>query len=465
MMAVAPSDPEQFSIGPSTTPGADAVHALFPQLKAELADLVAIPSVSAWDFPEETRPALLDGYEALLALFRDAGVQELGALELPNTAPVLTGEIPAPDGGPTVLMYGHYDVVAAGDEAKWDSPPFEATERDGAIFGRGTADSKSNILVHLGALRAWESKPPVGIKILIEGQEEVGSVLETPATLEPFRADAILVADGGNIRPGVPSLTVGLRGDAPVLVEVRTLGSAKHSGQFGGAAPDALIALLHALASLHDENGDVAVEGLRRDTWQGASWTDDEFRQLAEMEPGMPFLGTGPLADRVWSGAAITVVGIDVPSVDGAVNAVSPYARARLNVRVHPEQDAAEAQAAVIRHLEGARPFGIQLQASGGDTGDGFAASTSGPAYQAAFKAFATAWGSEPKLIATGGSIPLVKALSEAAPDAEILLYGATDGFANIHGPNERVLTDEFEKAVLAETLFLKEYADRRGSR
>ena len=444
-----------------STPSREDVAALMPQLKEELARLVAIPSISAWDFPAETRPALSRCYDAILPLVRDAGAVTLGSLELPNTAPVITGEIPGPEGAPTVLLYGHYDVVPAGDEEKWHSPPFEATERDGAIYGRGAADSKSNILAHVGALRAWGGKPPVGIKILIEGQEEVGSVLETPSALAPFRSDAILVADGGNIRPGAPSLTVGLRGDAPIVVEVRTLGSAKHSGQFGGAAPDALIALLHGLASLHDESGDVAVDGLRRDAWKGASWTDDEFRQLAEMEPGMPFIGTGPLADRVWSGAAITITGIDVPPVDGAVAAVSPYARARLNVRVHPEQDAAEAQAAVIRHLENVKPFGIPLTASGGDTGNGFAADTGGPAYEAAYAAFEAAWGSEPQLIATGGSIPLVKALSEAAPDAEILLYGATDGFANIHGPNERVLIDEFEKTVLAETLFFQEYADR----
>ena len=447
-----------------TTSISERVTALMPQLEEELARLVAIPSVSSAGFPEP-RQLLLGAYELVVGLLRDAGVQKLEPLELPDTAPVITGEIRAPEGAPTVLLYGHYDVVPAGDESKWDSPPFEATERDGAIYGRGAADSKSNILAHLGALRAWDGRPPVGIKILIEGQEEVGSVLETPSTLEPFRADAILVADGGSIRPGVPSLTVALRGDAPVFVEVRTLGSAKHSGQFGGAAPDALIALLHALASLHDENGDVAVEGLRRDPWQGASWTDDEFRQLAEMEPGMPFLGTGALPDRVWSGAAITIIGIDVPSVEGAVNAVSPFARARLNVRVHPEQDAGEAQAAVIRHLEQAKPFGIPLQVTGGDTGDGFAAPTSGPAYKAAFRAFETAWGTEPTLIGTGGSIPIVKALSEAAPQAEILLYGTTDGFANIHGPNERVLLDEFEKTVVAETLFFHEYAERaKGS-
>ena len=449
---------------PATAPGAiaETVRGLMPQLQAELAELVAVASISAAGYPEPHGP-LLDTYERVVGLLRDAGVQQLGSLELPGTAPVITGELAGPEGAPTVLLYGHYDVVPAGDEEKWDSPPFEATERDGAIYGRGAADSKSNILVHVGALRAWNGKPPVGVKILIEGQEEVGSPLETPSELGRFSADAMLVADGGNIRPGVPSLTVGLRGDAVVTVEVRTLASAKHSGQFGGAAPDALITLLSALASLHDEHGDVAVEGLRRDAWPGASWTDDEFRQLAEMEPGLPFLGSGPVADRVWSGAAITVTGIDVPSVDGAVNAVSPYARAKLNVRVGPAQDAAEAQSAVIRHLEAVRPFGIPLQVHAGETGNGFAAATDGPAYQAAFAAFAAAWGTEPQLIATGGSIPLVKALSEAAPEAEILLFGTTDGFANIHGPNERVLLDEFERAVVAEALFFQEYADRAG--
>lgn len=380
---------------------AQVVESQFPRLKTELAELVAIPSVSAPGFPEPRRP-MRDAYEAILGLFRDAGVEKLGALELPDTAPIVTGEIPAPDGAPTVLLYGHYDVVPAGEESKWTSPPFEATERDGAIYGRGTADSKSNILAHVGALRAWEGRPPVGIKILIEGQEEVGSPLEDPSNLGQFAADAMVILDGGNIRPGVPSLTVALRGDAVVTVEVRTLAGPKHSGQFGGAAPDALIVLLHGLASLHDEHGDPAVPGLRRDSWKGASWTDDEFRELAEIEQGLPFFGTGGLADRVWSGGAITVTGIDVPSVEGAVNAVQPHARARLNVRVHPEQDAAEAQSAVIGWLESLRPLGIPLEAHAGATGDGFAAVTTGPAYEAASAALAGAWGSEPQHIATG---------------------------------------------------------------
>ena len=228
----------------------------------------------------------------------------LDPLELPDTAPVVLGEIAAPDGAPTVLLYSHYDVVPVGDESKWESPPFEATERDGAIFGRGAADTKSNILMHVGALRAWDGKPPVGIKVVIEGMEEVGSAFSTfpPSRPELFAADAMVIGDMGSFRPGVPTLTVALRGTASVVVEARTLAGPKHSGQFGGAAPDALIALLHAIASLHDERGDVTVPGLRREEWTGASYSDDEFRELAEVEDGLPFFGTGGLGERIWTG-------------------------------------------------------------------------------------------------------------------------------------------------------------------
>jgi acetylornithine deacetylase/succinyl-diaminopimelate desuccinylase-like protein len=435
--------------------------ALMPQLHADLARLVAIPSVSAPNYPEATHAPLLEAYEAVAELFRDTGVRILDPLELPGTAPVLLGEIPAPDGAPTVLLYSHYDVVPVGDEAKWETPPFEATERDGAIYGRGAADTKSNILMHVGALRAWEGKPPVGIKVVIEGMEEVGSAFSSypPSEPELFAADAMVIGDLGSFRPGVPTLTVALRGMALVTVEARTLAGPKHSGQFGGAAPDALLALVRAVASAHDEHGDVIVPGLRRTEWDGASYSDDEFRELAEIEPGIPLLGTGGLGERIWTGPALTVTGMDVLPVDQAVNAVVPFARAKLSLRVHPEQDPGEAQAALIAHLEGLRPFGIPLTVHAAETGQGFAARTSGPAYDAARAALADAWGSETVSFASGGSIPLVSALQEAVPDAEMLLLGTTDGFANIHAPNERVLLDEFERATLAEADFFGRYA------
>jgi acetylornithine deacetylase/succinyl-diaminopimelate desuccinylase-like protein len=438
---------------------AGAVPALLPQLKADLAELVSIPSVSV---PGRIDEPLLKAHDLVAQLFGDAGV-EVERLDLPDTAPIVVGRIDPPPGAPTVLLYSHYDVVSAGDKALWESPPFEPTERNGAIYGRGAADSKSNVLMHVGALRAWRGRPPVGIKVCIEGDEEIGSGAfpgYVAANPEPFRADALMIGDMGSISPGVPTLTTALRGMANVFVEVRTLRSGKHSGQYGGAAPDALLALLHALVSLHDERGDVAVAGLRRDEWDGPVQTEDDFRELGTVLDEMPLIGSGGLGSRIWSGPAITVIGIDVPSVDGAVNAVSPHARAVLNVRVHPEQDATEAQEAVMRHLRETRPFGIELDVSPGATGHGFSAAASGRAYEAAKAAWSQAWGSDVLLAGSGGSIPIVAALSGALPDAEALLVGTTDGYANIHGPNERVLLDELEKAVAAEADFFRLYAE-----
>ena len=439
---------------------ASTIDKLMPQLTADLVQLSRIPSISEASFPPEP---VHRAHGLVVELLRDAGLTHVDTLDLPGTFPIITGEIPAPAGAPTVLLYGHYDVVPPGDESKWTTPPFEPTERHGALYGRGTSDSKANVIAHVGALRAFGGKPPVGIKVVIEGQEEVGSAFNTYPPLDPdrFRADAMLIADMGSVRPGVPTLTVALRGMAAVTVEAKTLAGPKHSGQYGGAAPDALIVLLHALATLHDGRGDVAVRGLRREKWSGASYSKDEFRELAEILPGLPFFGTGDLGERLWTGPAITVTGIDVLPVEKAVNAVVPYARAKVSLRLHPEQPATDGQQALIEHFKGVRPFGISLNVKPLATGNGFAAKTSGPAYEAARAALSSAWGAETVNVATGGSIPLVNALQAAVPTAEILLLGATDGFSNIHAPNERVLLDEFRKTVIAEAEFFREYAAR----
>ena len=263
----------------------------------------------------------------------------------------------------------------------------------------------------------------------------------------------------GSISPGTPTLTTALRGMGNVIIEAHTLESGKHSGQYGGAAPDALLALIQAIATLHDEHGNVAVEGLKRNPWDGPAQPEEQFRDLGTVLDGVPLIGTGDLGSRVWSGPAITVIGIDVPSVDKALNAVNPHARAVLNVRVHPEQDAVEAQAAVIEHLQDVKPFGIEIDVQPGPTGNGFAAKTGGPAYRAAEAAWETAWGADVMFAGSGGSIPIVSALAGALPNAEALLLGTTDGYANIHGPNERVVLSEFENAVVAEADFFGRYA------
>ncbi|MFT4034873.1 MAG: M20/M25/M40 family metallo-hydrolase [Patulibacter sp.] len=437
----------------------DRARTLLPELRRDLEALVRIPSVSV---PGEVGEELLAACALTERLFREAGV-DTSILELPNTAPIVTGEIPAPPGAPTVLLYSHYDVVGAGALELWDSPPFTPTERDGAIYGRGTADTKSNILMHVGALRAWDGRPPVGIKVLIEGYEEIGSgeLLSYPAqNPDLFRADTLVIGDMGSIEPGIPTLTTALRGVANITIQARTLESAKHSGQYGGAAPDALLAIIRAIDALHDDVGDVAVAGLRRNSWPDAGLDEAVFRQLGTVLDGLPLIGSGDLGSRIWSGPAVTVIGIDVPSVAEAVNAVSAHARAILNVRVHPEQDAVQAQQLVIDYLTALKPYGIELTATPGAIGNGFAARSDGPAYAAARAAWGAAYGRDVVLAGSGGSIPIVSALA-AAGGGEALLIGAADGFANIHGPNERVLLDEFERAILAEADWLGRYAEQ----
>jgi len=437
-----------------------AVDALMPELRGWLDELVRIPSISGDGAPMEPIEA---AYAAVERMAIESGVT-VERVELPETNPILCGTIAGPEGAPTVLLYSHYDVVPAGDAAAWDTEPFEPVERDGAIYGRGAADTKSNIVALLGAIRAWGDSLPVTIKLLIEGQEEVGGgniallPVQRPDLVE---CDVMVIGDMGSVRPGVPTLTTSLRGMANVFVESHTIDTPLHSGQFGGAAPDALVALLHGLASLHDADGNVAVPGLTREPWDGGGSTEEEFRELASVPADMPLQGTGDLGSRLWSGPAITVIGIDCPSVDGSVNAVQAHARALLNVRVHPTQDPAEAQAAVIRHLEQLRPFGVPLVATPGPTGTGFAARTTGPVYEAARRAWSTAWdGAEVVTAGVGGSIPLVTELQQAVPAADVLLVGSTDGFASIHGPNERVMLDELHRVTVAEALLLGMVAD-----
>ncbi len=450
--------PEE-SASPSYSTIKETVAALMPELESELVELVRIPSIATEGFPSKP---LFEAHDLIVSLLEKSGVTKIEKLEITGkTAPVIIATVPGPAGSPTVLMYSHYDVVPADDIELWDSPPFEPTRRDGAIYGRGTADSKANVIGMIGALRVFDGKPPVTVKLVIEGQEEFGSPFDNypPEAPELFAADAMVIADVGSVRPGSPTLTVALRGSAQVIVELATLGADKHNGLYGGAAPDARLALIRALASLHDDNGDVAVDGLLREPWTGSSYTEDEFRTLAEIRDGLPLLGTGGIGERIWSGPAVTVTGIDAPPVDGAVNAVASTARAVINLRVHPRQPATEAQAALVRHLEALRPFGLALTVTAGETGDGFAAAEGGPAFDAALSALSQSWGEPAGLMAGGGSIPLVMALDTAVPTAEKLLFGATDGYANIHGPNERVLLDELEKAVVAKALFFQEYA------
>lgn len=379
--------------------------------------------------------------------------------ETPDGSQAVIGHRPGPEGAPTVLLYSHYDVQPPGDG--WTVPPWELTDRGGRWYGRGAADCKGNIVMHLTALRAV-SEPSVGIRVVIEGSEEQGTDgLERFLERNPelFQADAIIIGDTGNLSVGVPTFTTCLRGQANVVVTVRTLEGALHSGMYGGAAPDALTALIHMLGTLHDATGNTTIRGLPCDQrWDGAQYPIEQFRQDAGILPGVDVTGTGTIADMLWARPALTVLGIDCPPALGSVAAVQPAARARLNLRVPPGLDPAEACDALVGHLESVTPWNARVEIERESLGRPFRARTGGPAYTAMTAALSEAYGRKVVTQGQGGSIPLCGAFQRHFPQAEIMLMGVEEPRALIHAADESVDPAEIQHLALAEAIFLEGY-------
>ncbi|MGW4158262.1 M20/M25/M40 family metallo-hydrolase [Streptomyces sp. NPDC004788] len=460
---------------------ADAVHALMPRVREELAELVALRSV-AGDGPEPSADC-----ERAARWVADAFGAEGFDVELLRTddgAATVLGRLPGPPGAREVVLYGHYDVVSEGDHDRWTTPPFTLTERDGRWYGRGAADCKGNVLMHLAAVRALrralpEGDPlPVSLTVLVEGAEERGRgslerlLAERPELLAP---DAVLVADSGNFEAGVPTLTTSLRGMAVAEVTVSTLRGDLHSGQFGGPVPDAMTALLRVLASLHDEQGDCAVAGLEpptappgpaghpenrlRTDAQLADYAEDRLRSDAGVLDSVRLMGTGSAAQRLWARPAATVLAVDGPGPEEAVPALRATATALVSLRLPPGTDPARAHEALADHLRRAVPFGARLDIRRITTGASFRGRTDGPAHRAMSAAMAAAYGREPLVIGAGGSIALCSTLQALHPDAEILLFGVEDPEARIHAPDESVNPGEIAATALAEALFLDRFA------
>ena len=438
------------------------VAGLMPGLRADLERLVRLPSVAFEDFPEE--PVEQAG-SAVAELMKKTGLPEVRRVDIARAPQAVFGARPAQPGAPTVLLYAHYDVQPAGADSAWTSPPFEPTERAGRLYGRGAADDKSGIIMHAGALLALGADCPVGVKVLIEGQEEngQGGIEEfVKANPELLKADVIVIADVGNYSLGVPTLTTSLRGMAALDVEVEALEGAVHSGMFGGPAPDALIALTRMIATLHDADGTVAVKGLDVVDYDGAPYDEAAFRKDAGVLPGVDLIGAGSIADRLYGRPSINVIGIDAPVVDGAANALIPRARARVSVRLAPGQDPVEAQGVVARHLKAVAPWHVKVEVTPGGVGEGFLAKTDGPAYAAATDALAAAFQKDVVHYGEGGSIPLVAAFLAAQPSAEMILWGCEEPQCKIHAPDESVDLAEVERMTLAEALFIAGLAEKK---
>lgn len=435
------------------------IAGLMPQVLDELKAMVAIPSVAFPTFPSKHVNEMAD--HAVAALGR-VGVRA-HLQEIPGGYPAVWAEIPAPPGKPTVLLYGHYDVQPAPKDQGWDTEPFEPTERDGRIYGRGAADDKSGIAIHLATLAAFDGNPPIGVTVVLEGEEETVSHLEAfvAANPERFRADCMIVADMGNLVVGDPVLSVGLRGDVKAIIEVRTLDNPVHSGLFGGAAPDALMALVKVLSAITDDDGICVVPGISSFEWEGADYSEEMLRSNAGVLKGVDLVGKGPIASRLWSTPSISVLGIDAPSVDEGGNVLQPRARAVVGMRIPPGQDPDSAMDALTSFLRDNVPGNAQVDVTPNKKSAPFSRDTDGTAFAAMGKALSVAYGRPCGQAGSGGSIPLLGELRKASPDADFVLIGAQDaGLSRIHGPNESVNPSEIEHMTLAQALLLMTLAE-----
>jgi cysteinylglycine-S-conjugate dipeptidase len=429
------------------------VTALLPGVRTDLEALVRIPSVSLDSFDQRH---VDDSALAVAQLLRAEGLDVEIVRE--GGRPAVIGHRDGPPGAPTITLYAHHDVQPPGEDALWDSPAFEPTERNGRLYGRGAADDKAGVMAHIAALRAFPDEPPVGVTVFVEGEEEIGSdslltILERHSP--KLRADAIVLADSGNWDIGEPALTVTLRGLVRVVVTVTTLDHGVHSGMFGGAVPDAITALIRLIATLHDDEGNLTVQGLKSGAASDLDYDEQRLRLESGLLDGVQTIGTGTILTRLWNKPSLTTIGFNAPTVEKSSNTLVPSASAKLSMRIAPDEDPREAEALLRAHLEQHVPWGARLEVRLDDEGPGFAADANGPVYDQVRAAFTDAWGVEPVDIGAGGSIPFVARFAEVFPEAAILVTGVEDPDGRAHGANESLHLGEFERVCQAEALLL----------
>lgn len=459
------TDADPATTSPHAADLREAVQAGLPVAIADLSNLVRIPSVS-WDgFDPEH---VIASAEAVAELARGTGVfDDIDIVRLPMAAngelglPAVIATRTARNGRPTVLLYAHHDVQPPGDDNDWNSQPYEPTLNGDRLYGRGAADDKAGVLAHIAAIRALTTvvaEPDVGIILFAEGEEEFGS-RSLPAILEQFHdrlaADAIIVADSGNWDLETPALTVGLRGAVAFNLRISTLDHASHSGQFGGVVPDAMLAAIQLLSTFWNADGTVAVKGLLSHAADTPAYDEQQLRDETGLLEGVSPIGAGDLLSRTWYQPAITITGIDAPTVKNASNTLVPSVRVRVSARVAPGQSARDYFEALEAHIQQNVPHGAHIEIADLDLGQPFLVDTSGWAASETLDAMHEAFGHPAVLMGSGGSIPFIADLVERYPAAQILITGVEDPDARAHSPNESLHVPTFEHAILTEALLL----------
>ncbi|MCL2782369.1 MAG: dipeptidase [Propionibacteriaceae bacterium] len=437
------------------------LDAVLPRTLDDLKALVAIPSVSSQ--PEHADDVQASA-EQVAAWLREIGCPDV-AIVREGGQPAVVASFPAPDGQPTVCLYAHHDVQPTGDVARWTTPPFQADERDGRLWGRGAADDKGGVGVHLAVLRAFEGRPPIGVRLFIEGEEEIGSpslraIMD--AHHDQLVADVFIIADSGNWNVGAPALTTTLRGVTDCVVEVSTLDHGLHSGEFGGLVPDALTCLCRLLATLHDERGNVAVAGLVHSQAADVEYPLDRLQHETDKLDGVEWIGDGSVVQRNWNAPSISVLAIDTTRIADASNTLIPAAKAKVSLRVAPGDDAEHAAQMLHRHLMTHAQWGAQVKISDGSVGQPSTIAVDGPGARAAIDAITQAWGVAPVMMGMGGSIPMISDFQQAFPGCEVVVTAVADPTSRAHSLDESVDLDDWRKAAIAEALLIEALAQEK---
>ena len=439
------------------------VETQFPAAIGTLGKLVRIPGI-AWESFEAKQLDL--SAEAVKSEFEKLNFFDFVEI---RRAPKPSGGMGAPavlarragaEDAIHVLLYAHHDVQPPGDEKLWDTPAFEATLKGDRLFGRGVSDDKSGIITHLYSIQGLlelAEEVNIGVTVFIEGEEEAGSESFQNFLNEnrnELAADLIVVADSGNWSIDTPALTTTLRGMVSQVFTLKTLDHAVHSGMFGGPLPDAMTAMIRLLGTLTDEAGNVAIKGLTSVDVAGPDFSDAEFRELAGLLPGVQRMGDKPFTQQIWGEPAVTVIGIDAPTVALSSNTAQPQVSAKISLRLAPNQDPAEGLAALQRHLIDNAPYGAQIELGATEQGPGYLAKE-GWAAKLAHESFTAAWPNPSVNIGIGGSIPFIAQFAELFPEAEIVVTGVEDPDSRAHSPNESQHLPTLKRAIVSQTLML----------